>query len=198
MHEIVWVTGTTVVAAGLLTLAAVTFERWLTWLENALTYISTGLILFTMAYVCAEVLMRYGFDSPIQGHLESAELLVPIVVFFAVSYTQARNGHVGMTLLVDNLPERWHRTLDVITLTLSMLMCAMLAWFGSKYSFQLWEYDDVTMTPPYWRTWPSAAAIALGYLMLAIRMWFQVLHVVNPERFPQHPQEEVWELHSPD
>jgi TRAP-type C4-dicarboxylate transport system permease small subunit len=198
VQELAWVLATTVVVAGLLSLATTWIEPWLTRLENGLTFLSTALILFTMAFVCAEVAMRYGFNAPIQGHLEGSELLVPIVVFFAVSYTQARNGHVGMTLLVDNLPERWHRTLDVVTLSLSVLICAVLAWFGSKYAFQLYQYDDVTMTPPYWRTWPSAAAISLGYLMLAVRMWFQVLHVLNPERFPQTPADEVWELHSPE
>ena len=198
VQELFYVLLATVLVAGALALAARWLEPWMRRLENTLTYVSTGLIVFTMLYVCAEVLMRYGFNAPIQGHLESAELLVPMIVFFAVSYTQARNGHVGMTLLVDSLPERWHRSLEVITLGLSMLVCAMLAWFGTKYSFQLYEYDDVTMTPPYWRTWPSAASIALGYLMLAVRMCFQMLHQLRPERFPGQAEEEVWQLHSPD
>ena len=139
--------------------------------------------------------MRYGFNSPLPGHLEGAELLLPIIVFFAISYTQARDGHVGMSLVVDSLPERWQRRLSMLTLILSMLICVVLSYFGTKYSYQLWEYDDVTMTPPYWRTWPSAAAIALGYLLVAIRMWLQLLHKFNPQRFPESPRDEVEELH---
>jgi len=198
VHELILVLAATAVVAAAIAVVAVPLEPLLTRLENALTFAATGLIFFSMCYICAEVLMRYGFNSPIQGHLESSELMVPIIVFFAVSYTQARNGHVGMTLLVDNLPARWHRTLDVVTLTLSMMICAVLAWFGTKYSFQLYQYDDVTMTPPYWHTWPSAAAIALGYFMLAVRMWLQALHAMRPDRYPKPPKEEVWELHTPD
>ena len=70
-----------------------------------------------------------------------------------------------------------------------------MAYFGAKYAFQLYQYDDVTMTPPYWRTWPSAAAISLGYLMLAMRLVLQFLHMMNPERYPPPPREELEELH---
>ena len=197
MHQLAYILVTTVVAAGLLTLAATFLEPWLARLETFLTYISTGIILFSMAFVCAEVVMRYGFHSPIPGHLEGSELLVPMIVFFAVSYTQARNGHVGMSLVVDSLSPRGQRAMEVFTLVLSMMVCSVLAWFGTEYAFQIYQYDDVTMTPPYWHTWPSAASISLGYFMLAVRMWFQALHLINPERFPKPELEEAWEFNAP-
>lgn len=184
MKELVYVLAVVVIVAALLTVIARRFEPVLRWVENTLTYLSTAVILFVMAFVCAEVTMRYGFNSPIPGHLEGSELLMPIIVFFAVSYTQARNGHVGMTVVVDALPPHIARWLSAGTLVLSLLICAVLAWFGTKYAYQLWDYDDVTMTPPYWRTWPSAAVMPLGYTLLAMRMWLQTLNVLAPERFP--------------
>ena len=75
-------------------------------IEHWLTYAATAIIVFVMVFVCAEVIMRYVFNSPIPGFLEGSELLVPIIVFFAISYTQARNGHVGMTFVVDSMPPR--------------------------------------------------------------------------------------------
>ena len=101
-------------------------------MESLLTYLSAAIILFLMAYVLAEVLMRYAFNSPLPGHLEGAELLLPMIVFLAVSYTQARNGHVGMSLIVDLLPDRARLLTDIVTLILSVLTCAVLAYFGAK------------------------------------------------------------------
>ncbi len=196
MLELLAVIGTTVVVAGVLTLAAARIEPALRFIENTLTYVSTGVIVFAMLFVCAEVTMRYGFNAPIPGHLEGSELLVPIIVFFAISYTQARHGHVGMSLVVDSLSPRPRLALEVTTHVLSMLICAVLAWFGAKYASQLFRYDDVTMSPPYWKTWPSAAAISLGYFLLALRIWLQVLHMLHPERFPPPPEEELADLHS--
>ena len=40
------------------------------------------------------------------------------------------------------------------------------------------------MSPPYFKTWPTGAAVALGYLLTALRMYVQLLHQWDPERFP--------------
>jgi TRAP-type C4-dicarboxylate transport system permease small subunit len=197
-QEFVTVIGGTIVIAIVLTFLASLVEPVLRWLENILTYVATAVIIFAMFYVCSEVVARYVFSSPLQGHLEGAELLIPLIVFFATSYTQARGGHVGMSLVVDTVPPSVARWMEVFTLVLSMLICSLLAYFGFKYSFQLWEYDDVTMSPPYFKTWPSAAAIVLGYGMLATRMWLQALHEIAPSRFPASPEDADTGMHAPD
>ena len=73
----------------------------------------------------------------------------------------------------------------ITTLLLSVMTCAVLSFFSSKYAYTEWLYDDVTMTPPYWRIWPSAAAIPLGYMMIAIRLYLQALHLIAPDFYPQ-------------
>jgi TRAP-type C4-dicarboxylate transport system permease small subunit len=105
-------------------------------------------------------------------------------VFLAMSYTQATHGHVGMDLVLDALPPRARRFATIGTLLASIFICSVLAYFSSKNALQLYRYDDVTMSPPYFKTWPSAAAIALGYLLISIRMYVQLLHHYDPERFP--------------
>ncbi|MDP6623294.1 MAG: TRAP transporter small permease subunit, partial [Alphaproteobacteria bacterium] len=105
-------------------------------IENVLVGVSTLIILFVLFFVLAEVVARYVFNAPLPGHLEGAELLLPMIVFGAVSYTQARNGHVGMTLVIDALPPKIRRRTDIVILVLSMLTCAVLAYFGTKYAYQ--------------------------------------------------------------
>jgi len=190
MEEFFYIVGGAVVVAAVLAAIAKWLEPALRRLENVLTWTSTAIIFGAMAFICAEVVMRYGFNSPIPGHLEGSELLVPIIVFFAVSYTQARNGHVGMTLVTDALPAKVRRIVEMVTLLLSMGICSILSYFGAKYAYGLWDYDDVTMTPPYWHTWPSAAAISLGYGMMAVRMWLQFLHAWKPDTFPDGPADD--------
>lgn len=155
-------------------------------LEQILLVGSVAVILFVMAFVGAEVTMRYAFNSPIPGHLELSELLVPVIVFLALSYTQATHGHVGMDLIVENLTPAGRRRANMVTLVASIFVCSVIAWFSFKSTYQLWLYDDVTMTPPYFKTWPASAAIPLGYLLCAIRMVLQLLNVFDPERFPDY------------
>ena len=70
-------------------------------------------------------------------------------------------------------------------LLVSIFICAVLAYFSFKNALQLWRFDDVTMSPPYFKTWPSAAAIPIGYALISLRMYIQVLHIYDPDRFPE-------------
>ena len=184
MHELAVLAVVIVAVMAATTAVAGLIGRTLLIIEYGLAAVSAAIALFVMAFVGAEVLMRYFFNSPIPGHLEGSELLMPMIVFLALSYTQATHGHVGMDLVLDTLSPRVKRWATIGTLLLSLFICAVLAFFSAKNALQLWRYDDVTMTPPYFKTWPSGAAIAIGYALISLRMWIQILHLINPVRFP--------------
>ena len=145
-------------------------------------------ILFIAGFVGAEVFMRYLFNSPIQGHLELSELMLPIIVFLALSYVQATHGNIGIDLVLDMMAPATRRFNMMAALLVSIFICSVLAYFSFRNALQLWRFDDVTMTPPYFRTWPAAAAIPLGYGLIAVRMFVQFLHMLDPDRFgPYEP-----------
>jgi TRAP-type C4-dicarboxylate transport system permease small subunit len=166
------------------TIAANTIGRALLAVEYVLVTGSVLVILFVMGFVGAEVLMRYAYNAPIPGHLELSELMMPVIVFLALSYTQATHGHVGMDLLLEALAPGTRRWTNIAVLMVSIFVCAVLAFFSFKNVLQLWRFDDVTMSPPYFKTWPSAAAIPLGYTLISFRMFIQVLNFYDPDRFP--------------
>ena len=185
MLELLYTAIVVVVVGIVLTVLATKAGFLLSKIEHYLTYAATALIIGIMVYVCAEVVMRYVFNSPLPGHLEGSELFVPIIVFLAISYTQSQNGHVGMTLVVESLSPPVRRYVDISTLLLSVLTCAVLSYFSYKFAYNEWVIDDVTMTPPYWRIWPSAAAVPLGYMLIAMRLYLQALHLISPNIYPQ-------------
>jgi C4-dicarboxylate transporter, DctQ subunit len=165
--------------------------------EYVLLCISILTILFIACFVGADVFMRFVFNSPIQGQLEFSELMLPIIVFLALSYTQATHGNIGMDLVLDALPPKPRRYATMAAMLISIFICSVLAYFSAKNALQLWRYDDVTMTPPYVKTWPSAASIPLGYFLVSVRIFVQLLHMLDHKRFP--PLEPVnAELHRYD
>jgi TRAP-type C4-dicarboxylate transport system permease small subunit len=184
VHELAILIIVVLLAMVVITLLASAAGRSLLAIEYALLAGSAAVVLFVMFFVGAEVLMRYAFNSPIPGHLELSELMGPIIVFLGLSYTQATHGHVGMDLVLDMLSPQPRRLALMGTLFISIFICSVLAYFSCKNALQLWRFDDVTMSPPYFKTWPSAAAIPLGYALISIRMYIQVLHLYDPERFP--------------
>jgi len=190
VYELALLAIVVVVCMAATTAVASLIGRALLIVEYTLVTLSALIILFVMAFVGTEVLMRYAFNSPIPGHLELSELMMPIIVFLAISYTQATHGHVGMELVLDAMPARARRISQICVLLASVFICSVLAFFSFKNAIQLYVYDDVTMTPPYFKTWPSGASIPLGYILISLRMVIQILHLYDPERFPANEPEE--------
>jgi TRAP-type C4-dicarboxylate transport system permease small subunit len=184
VHELAILALVVVALMAATTLVAGLVGRALRAIEYVLLAGAILVILFVMLFVGAEVLMRYAFNAPIPGHLEGSELLAPVIVFLAISYTQATHGHVGMDLLLDALAPAARRYAEMATLLVSIFICAVLALFSFRNAYQLWLYDDVTMSPPFFRTWPAAAAIPVGYALVSVRMYIQVLNIFDPGRFP--------------
>lgn len=184
MHELLLIFCIVLVVGAVITALAVKAAALLFLIERYLTYASAAIIIGVMCFVGAEVFMRYVLNSPIPGHLEGSELLVCIIVFFAVAYTQSLKGHVGMTLIIESLPEKTKKILEIITLLLSVATCAILSYFSFKYAYNCWVIGDITMSPPFFPVWPSALAIPIGYMFLAMRMYLQALHLLVPDYYP--------------
>ena len=109
MHELVVLMLVVVALMVATTVVATVLSPVIRIVETVLLSGAILIIVFVMFFVGAEVIMRYAFNAPIAGHLEGSELLLPVIVFLAISYTQATRGHVGMDLLLDMLAPRARR-----------------------------------------------------------------------------------------
>ena len=149
-------------------------RRALERLEIALTLLSATTLFVLMFYVTAEVLMRYLFNRPLPGHLELTQLLIAPAVFLALSWVQARRGHVGMDLLHEKLSPRGRAAADCITLALALATFAVITWFSARSTWTAWDVGDVTPTANI-TTWWSRAAVPVGSALLCIRLGLQLV-----------------------
>ena len=149
-------------------------SRVLERLETALNLLSSIILFALMFYVTAEVLMRYVFNRPLPGHLELTQLLIAPAVFLALSWLQARRGHVGMDLLHEKLSPRGRAAADCLTLALALAAFAVITWFSARSTWTAWEVGDVTPTANI-TTWWSRAAVPVGSALLCVRLGMQLV-----------------------
>ncbi len=148
-------------------------RRALEHLETVLNLSSAVVLFLLMFYVTAEVAMRYLLNRPLPGHLEATQLLIAPAVFLALSWVQARRGHVGMDILHGRLPEAVRHLVDVFTVSVSLAAFAVITWFSWLAAFQAWEMGDVTPTA-YLQTWWSKMAVPVGSALLCVRFVLQI------------------------
>lgn len=148
-------------------------RRALGLVETGLTLASAAVLFLLMLYVTAEVAMRYLFGHPLPGHLETTQLLIAPAALLALSWVQARRGHVGMDLVHELLPARARAAADCLTHAITLATFAVLAWFSLEATALAWEINDTTPTA-YIPTWWSKAAVPLGFGLLCIRLALQI------------------------
>ena len=151
-----------------------TVLRGLDRVETALNYVSASILFGLMFYVVAEVGMRYLFNRPLPGHLELSEMLVAPAAFLALSYVQARRGHVGVDILRDRLTARTRVVVDSTTLALALITFAIIAWVSGANAWLAFTIGDVTPTAQI-TTWWSKAAVPLGSVLLCARLALQLV-----------------------
>lgn len=81
--------------------------------------------------VIINVFGRYVFKTPLKGAVEIVQLLLVIIVYFSVAYTEVRKGHVTMDEVVGHFP-RW------IKLILTSIMYFAAGVFILIMGWQSW------------------------------------------------------------
>ncbi len=64
-------------------------------------------ILFMMMLLTvADVIGRYFFNFPIAGTFELTEVMLSLLVFFSIAYTQIHKGHIALISLLHGYHQR--------------------------------------------------------------------------------------------
>ena len=79
------------------------FNRYLNQGANTLAVM---IIFFMMFHITADVAGRYLFNNPIPATYEITEMLMVLVVFLGLGYTQASRSHIRVETVVRFLPPK--------------------------------------------------------------------------------------------
>ncbi len=135
-------------------------RKFVTQLSNFMTVIAGIVLLLMTGLTFVDVILRY-CGRPIVGTYELVAFAGAAVVAFALPRTSLMKTHVYVDLLVDKLPEKWHRTFRIFTRLLAFLMFLIAAWyfFVMARSFMLTRTVTMTLKVPFY---PVVFALAAG------------------------------------
>jgi|GEM_PF-502367 len=127
------------------------------------------IIPIVVVLVFVNVIMRYVFNSPIDGGNELAGLLL-LLFFVAVlpAVTQS-DAHVRMELVYELMPDGIRRRLRMIGHVCGLIFCGVIAWgfLAVKVPHQL-EYAQDTMTLRL-LLWPFSLFAGLCFAFVSIQ-----------------------------
>ncbi len=129
----------------------------------------------------ANVLSRYFIDISLAFTEEYSIALLVIMCMFGASHAVSRNRHIRITFVLDRLPERLRKPLELVTLALLVVSFVFLAIYGAKESIDEYVFEVTTpgLGEPQWlyTLWlPLGAGLGIlrGLGRMAELLWFGI------------------------
>ncbi len=148
-------------------------EKGVRPISRSLNRVGMALLLVMMLFVSADVALRYVLNRPIKGTLELTEFMLVAVIFLGLAYTQAGEGHVGVTLVVDRLPRRAQPAIDSVTSFLALGVFGLIVWQSFQHAMTAWQQgatSDTLLIPmgPFMMLVPLGAGVLCLELLLKL------------------------------
>ncbi len=147
------------------------------WVARALLAVAATLAFFICFLVCADVIGRVVFNSPIKGTPEMVSFSIVIICFLQAPFAIRSGGMIWVDAVTSHLPLLAQRVLEITGYALGLAFFAIVCWGSIDPSIHAWtsnefEGEGALRVP----VWPARFVIVLGtflaafnYLLLAIK-----------------------------
>ena len=130
-----------------------------------------------MALLCvitmANVVVRYFTNVSFAFTEEISVFLLVVMTLVGASTAFYRGQHIAILFLVERFPERMRGRFALFGLAASMLMFALLAWYGGRMAWDDYRYD-VTTPALGLPQWIYSVALPVLSVLIIVRLVAQM------------------------
>ncbi|MBI2203467.1 MAG: TRAP transporter small permease [Candidatus Rokubacteria bacterium] len=134
-----------------------------------------GLLLVALALATVlDALLRYALARPIPGTFEATELLLAVIIFSALPYTNVTDGHVSVDFLTQRLGARAQYAVIAVNAVVTAALLALVTAQMIGLADEFWRTSRTTITAripvfPFLAVVTVAAALSVvAFLVAAI------------------------------
>lgn len=109
--------------------------KWLSVIASKYSGLTKGMtllggiaVLLMCLYVTIDVIGRYTMNNPLPASFELPVILMVFIVFWSISYVQARGGHMRLEFLWRRFSPRGQDILDIVTAFIGLFIFAIITW----------------------------------------------------------------------
>jgi TRAP-type C4-dicarboxylate transport system permease small subunit len=129
--------------------------------------------------VCQMVFMRYVIGASTIWQTEFVLYSVVAATLLGSPYVLLTRGHVRVDLVSHLLAPTGRRALEILSSTVGLAFCLVLAWSGGRYFYEAWTEGWVTESvwaPPLWIV---LLPLPLGIALLCAQYVVEVVAIVR-------------------
>jgi TRAP-type C4-dicarboxylate transport system permease small subunit len=138
------------------------------WIARALLVVAATLAFLLCFLVCADVIGRVVFNSPVKGTPEIVSFSIVIILWLQAAYAIRSGGMIWVDAVHTHLPNRVQRACEVFAALLGVAFFALVCWGSLDPAAYAWSSNEFegegALRVP---VWPARFMVVLGSFLAA-------------------------------
>ena len=155
------------------------FLRVVAALSTLAGWCSAGMIVAAVVITCQMIFVRFVLNGSTVWQTEAVIYLVIAATLVGLPYVQRLRGHVNVDLIPLSLAPRARLALCVVTLSVSILIVAIMLYYGYDYWHFAWERGWRSDTVWGVRLWIPYLSIPIGFGLLLLQLVADLVAVLT-------------------
>ncbi|MEI6300188.1 MAG: TRAP transporter small permease [Betaproteobacteria bacterium] len=155
-------------------------KRMLDWIARAMLVFAAVLGLTLSFIVCADVIGRVVFNSPLKGTPEMVSSAIVIICFLQAPYAIRSGGMINVDFIVQHLSWRWQSGLAAFGAVLGAAFFGFILWGGVEPAMSAWSTGEFAgegaLRVP---VWPARLTIVVGVALATLNYALLAIAHVN-------------------
>ncbi len=166
-------------------------ERWLDAISDRIALLSVFSLVILTLLITLSVVMRYVFNNALTWSDEIASYCLVAIVFFGLSHTLIKGGHIRIDVLTSILSERIRNLFHLFSYVIGVAFSVFLISAVSHRIENFWVRNTTSFTELHTPLYIPALPLIVGAVMLLLTMMVKLaslllttLSVDNARRRP--------------
>jgi TRAP-type C4-dicarboxylate transport system permease small subunit len=135
----------------------------------AMAFLGGMMLMFAMAAVCLEVIMRYFFNWPMSWVLQVCEFILLYAPFLAAAWVLRGDGHIKVDIVLSLMRPGFQRFIHVFSSILGFIVMVVITYYGIEVVIELYRSNQPTLGTYRFPQFAITVAVPLGSLLVAVQ-----------------------------
>ena len=133
-------------------------------------------VLVMVLTIVIDVVGRTFFYKPLEGSLELNEMLMVLIVFLGLAWTQSQRGNVKIEIFTSRLSFKSARAVDLAVWTLSLVFAFLITIGGITEALHSTRIREAVWGIARFPVWPGKIILSFGCFLLCIQFLVDIIN----------------------
>jgi TRAP-type C4-dicarboxylate transport system permease small subunit len=132
-------------------------------------------VLVMVLTIVLDVTGRTFFYKPLDGSLELNEMLMVLIVFLGLAWTQSQRGNIKIEVFTSRLSYKSARAVDLAVWTMSLVFASLITIGGTIEALHSTRIREAVWGIARFPVWPGKIILAFGCFLLCIQFIVDII-----------------------